>query len=292
MSETPPHQPPPQDQPSGGHPVPGHTPAGGQPGQGQPETSGQPGYQGHTGVPGGTPAGGQPGAGQPWPAQPGYGQPSGPQPGYGPATGGQQPYPQQAQQPYPQGYGPPTGGQPGYPQRPPQPQPGQPPQGYGQPYPPQPPQGPQGYGQQQAYGAPPQGYPQPPYGQPMPGQQQAGGGSDATTWAMIAHLSGVLLACFGWLPALIVYSARKNHSAFIRHHASEALNFQLTLLIPYLIMWIVYIGLGVFQPDISWIGSVLIAVIWVVSIVFGLLGALGANKGAWYRYPVAIRMVR
>ncbi|MDA8372189.1 MAG: DUF4870 domain-containing protein [Nocardiopsaceae bacterium] len=109
---------------------------------------------------------------------------------------------------------------------------------------------------------------------------------------MIAHLSGVILSCFGWLPALIVFSVKKNTSPFVRHHASEALNFQLTLLIPYFIAWAVFIGLGVYYPDISSIGSILIAVIWVLSILFGVLASLGANKGTWYRYPVAIRMVR
>jgi uncharacterized Tic20 family protein len=126
---------------------------------------------------------------------------------------------------------------------------------------------------------------------PGPAGPQQGGG-DATTWAMIAHLSGVILSCLGWLAALVVYATRKNSSPFVRHHASEALNFQLTLLIPYAVMWIVYIVMGVYLPAESWIGSVLVAVVWVASIVFGVLAALAANKGSWYRYPVAIRLVK
>ncbi|RNL86153.1 DUF4870 domain-containing protein [Halostreptopolyspora alba] len=109
---------------------------------------------------------------------------------------------------------------------------------------------------------------------------------------MISHLSGGLLACLGWLPALIVHSARKNHSTFIRHHASEALNFQLTLLIPYVVTTVIFLAMGIYLPAMSWIGSVLIAAVWGVSILFGILGALGANRGTAYRYPVAIRMVR
>ncbi|KIH98580.1 hypothetical protein LP52_12660 [Streptomonospora alba] len=109
---------------------------------------------------------------------------------------------------------------------------------------------------------------------------------------MIAHLSGVILACFGWLPALVIYMVKRDDSPFVRHQASEALNFQLTLLIPYLVAWVVYIGLGVFAPPISWIGSVLVAVIWVASITLGVLAALSANRGNRYRYPVSIRMVK
>lgn len=242
-------------------PPPEDQPSGGQPGQGPPAGEGQPGY---AGPPGAAPHGGQPVYQYPPGPQPGYGQPSGAQPGY----------------PHP-GYGQPSGAQPGYGQPGPAQQPGQ-----GPPFPPQP-------------GHPPQGYPhpgqpgqqQPMPGQPMPGQQQASGGGDPT-WAMISHLSGVILACLGWLPALIVYSARKNHSPFVRHHASEALNFQLTLLIPYIVMTVIYLAMGIYVPTMSWIGSVLIAAVWGISIIFGILGAFGANKGTAYRYPVAIRMVR
>ncbi|MBV2363063.1 DUF4870 domain-containing protein [Streptomonospora sp. NEAU-YY374] len=109
---------------------------------------------------------------------------------------------------------------------------------------------------------------------------------------MIAHLSGVILSCFGWVPALVVYAVKRTHSSFVRHHAGEALNFQLSLLIPYFVAWAVFLGLGIFSPDLSWIGSVLIALIWVASIVLGALAALAANRGTWYRYPVSIRMVK
>ncbi|MEE2047764.1 DUF4870 domain-containing protein [Nocardiopsis tropica] len=34
------------------------------------------------------------------------------------------------------------------------------------------------------------------------------------------------------------------------------------------------------------------AVVWIVSIVFGVMGANGANKGTWYRYPVNVDWVK
>ncbi|MDA2802957.1 DUF4870 domain-containing protein [Nocardiopsis suaedae] len=109
---------------------------------------------------------------------------------------------------------------------------------------------------------------------------------------MIAHLSGIVVACLGWLPALLVHASQKQRSAFARHHSSEALNFQLTLLIPYALAWIVYIVLAFLTPTVVWIGSVLIALVWGLSIVFGVLAAANANKGGWYRYPVAVRLVK
>ncbi|WP_239648738.1 DUF4870 domain-containing protein [Nocardiopsis chromatogenes] len=130
-----------------------------------------------------------------------------------------------------------------------------------------------------------------PGGGPVPASGPAPSAEDPT-WAMIAHLSGIVVACLGWLPALLVHASQKQRSAFARHHASEALNFQLTLLIPYALAWIVYIVLAFLTPTVVWIGSVLIALVWGLSIVFGVLAAANANKGGWYRYPVAVRLVK
>ncbi|WP_116245327.1 DUF4870 domain-containing protein [Nocardiopsis sp. FIRDI 009] len=109
---------------------------------------------------------------------------------------------------------------------------------------------------------------------------------------MMAHLSGFVIAFLGWIPPLAIYLAKRNQSPVVRHHASEAANFQLTLLIPYVFACVVFIGLGIFFPGLAWIGSVLIALIWILAIVFGVVGASRANKGTTYRYPVSIRLLK
>ncbi|WP_017610878.1 DUF4870 domain-containing protein [Nocardiopsis xinjiangensis] len=109
---------------------------------------------------------------------------------------------------------------------------------------------------------------------------------------MLAHLSGFILACVGWLPPLAIYFAKRKQSAFVRHHSSEAANFQFTLLIPYVIAAAAFIALGIFFPTLSWIGSALFALIWIVAIVFGVLAATRANRGQWYRYPLSIRLLK
>ncbi|QVQ54751.1 DUF4870 domain-containing protein [Spiractinospora alimapuensis] len=176
-------------------------------------------------------------------------------------------------------------------------------------------------GEQPSYGIPPHaaspygGEQEPPPGQgavpdvpgymPAPGYPSHGapgpyGAAEDThahssqdrTLSMVAHLGGVILSCFGWLPALIVFLVGRSGSPFLRGHATEALNFQITLLIAYIPMWLLYLGLGVFAPAQSPIGSVLIAVVWAVGIVFGILGAIRAARGQLYRYPVAVRIVK
>lgn len=223
---------------------------------------------------------------------------------------GQQRPPLPPQAPQQQVQGGPGYGQ--YPQQQPQryaPQPGPPPaQPYGQqgqpgfaPPPPQP-----GYGQQYAQQAPqqspqqgfPQQQPRPvpgqqPYGQPGYTQQPqpSGGGNDILV-AMLAHLTGFMFAFLGWIPPLAIYFAKRNTSPFVRHHAAEAANFQITMLIPYVFAGVLYVGLGIFFGNLAWIGSLFIALVWILSIVFGVLGASGANKGAWYRYPFSIRLLK
>ncbi|MBR8745486.1 DUF4870 domain-containing protein [Nocardiopsis sp. MG754419] len=109
---------------------------------------------------------------------------------------------------------------------------------------------------------------------------------------MIAHLTGFMIAFLGWIPPLAVYFAKRTTSPFVRHHAAEAANFQITLLIPYVFAGVLYVGLGIFFGDMSWIGSLLIALVWIVSIILGVMGASGANKGAWYRYPLSMRLLK
>ena len=95
---------------------------------------------------------------------------------------------------------------------------------------------------------------------------------------MIAHLVGIVFACVGWLPALLVYLAVKNRSPWTRHHAAEALNFQLTLFIPYVVGAGLFVGFGFFTPDLAWIGAVVIVVVWLDCLVFGTMAAMAAAR--------------
>ena len=219
----------------------------------------QEGWDGSGGRPGYVPP---PGSG----AQPGYVPPpgSGAQPGYGPPPGsGAQP-----------GYGPPPGYMPPPGQAPPPPygsQPGHgaaPPPGYG--YGQQPPSG---YGQPGHYGPPQQG---PPY---VPGTYGPRPRTDDTTMAMLAHLLGLLVS---WVGPLIIYLMKKDESPYVRDQAAEALNFQITMFIGYIVAALLSIVL---------IGLFLFPIIWIVSLIFHIQAAMAANRGANYRYPMTIRMI-
>jgi uncharacterized Tic20 family protein len=103
-------------------------------------------------------------------------------------------------------------------------------------------------------------------------------------WAMAAHLSGFVAAyvALGFLGPLVVLLTGGSRSAFVRRHAVEALNFNLTVLLACVISAIlVLVIIGVFML----IG---IALLYLVA---SISGAVAASRGSEYRYPMTIRFV-
>ena len=97
---------------------------------------------------------------------------------------------------------------------------------------------------------------------------------------MLAH---VLCVVAGFLAPLIIMMTKGNESRFVRDQAVEALNFQLTLLIGWVISFVLAFVL---------IGFLLMPVLMIGGLVLAIMGGMKANQGEWYRYPFAIRMVK
>ena len=102
------------------------------------------------------------------------------------------------------------------------------------------------------------------------------------TLAMLTHLSGIIL---GFIVPLIIWLINKDKAdkGFLVDQSKEALNFQITLLIGYLIGMVLAIIL---------IGALINFALWVLCIVFSIIAGLKANAGEAYRYPVALRLVK
>lgn len=103
--------------------------------------------------------------------------------------------------------------------------------------------------------------------------------SEDKQWASFAHLGGII----GFLPSLIIWLIFKDRGAKTNVEAKEALNFQLTLLIAYIVGVILSIIL---------IGGLISLAAWVVSIIFSIIGFTKVNAGESYRYPFAIRFIK
>lgn len=103
---------------------------------------------------------------------------------------------------------------------------------------------------------------------------------DSKTMAMLAHLLGILL---GFLGPLIIWLMKKEQSPFIDDQGKEALNFQLVLLIGYVIG-----GATTFVC----VGFIILPIVWVAGLIFGIMGTMKANEGIAYRYPFNIRFIK
>jgi len=108
-------------------------------------------------------------------------------------------------------------------------------------------------------------------------------------WASFAHFGGVL----GILPALIIWLIFKDRGVKTNVEGKEALNFQITLVIAWVALFIITtiltaITFGLFGL-IAW---VLYLALFAVQVVFSILGGVKVNGGGSYRYPFAIRLIK
>jgi len=95
----------------------------------------------------------------------------------------------------------------------------------------------------------------------------------------VSHLSGIFVSVIGPLVVWLVFRGR---GAYLEDQAKEALNFQIAVIIGYILGGILSVIL---------IGFALIFVVWVASTIFAILAAVAASRGEPYRYPVSLRLI-
>ncbi len=124
-------------------------------------------------------------------------------------------------------------------------------------------------------------------------------GAEARGWAIAAHLSGLgvgllTAAALGFLGPLTIWLLRRD-DPYAEHHAKEALNFQLTVLlvligsvllvIPLVIFSVLTLGLGLIVAAVAALAAI------VAWFVLPIVGAVRASSNQGYRYPVTIRFI-
>jgi len=118
--------------------------------------------------------------------------------------------------------------------------------------------------------------PQPPAAAPAPLSD-----SDARLYVTIAHAGNIL---FPAVAPLVMWLIGKDKSTFVDTEGKEALNFGILLVIGYFASSILVAAFG--------LGLLTGFALWIVSIIFGIQGAMKANKGESYRYPFNWRLVK
>lgn len=98
---------------------------------------------------------------------------------------------------------------------------------------------------------------------------------------MLTHLSGIFLS---FVVPLVIWLINKDkpEKGFLNDQAQEALNFQITIAIAFLISSVLTVIL---------IGLLLLPLVWIVNLIFCILAGMKANEGVSYRYPFALRLI-
>ena len=123
---------------------------------------------------------------------------------------------------------------------------------------------------------------------------------DDQLWGALAHLGGI----FWILPSLIIFLALRKSGPTTRVESKEALNWQITFLICSIVIDLVVLILGgIFAAAATATGvaasglpllivELVWAVLWLINVVFSVLGFLKVRGGGSYRYPFAFRFIR
>ena len=111
-----------------------------------------------------------------------------------------------------------------------------------------------------------------------------GATAEERNWAVAAHV-GVFVAWLiglAILAPLVVFLVKGNESPFVRSHAVESLNFQITSII---------VGVVGFVLSFVIVGFFLLAGWFLFYIVIVIVATVAASNGREYRYPLTLRLV-
>ena len=142
----------------------------------------------------------------------------------------------------------------------------------------------------------------PPYSQPSPpphGPSRASGiGAEERQWAMFAHLAALVggIVTAGWAASLgciigplVIWMMKKETMPFVDDQGKEALNFNITVGIVFLVLWVLTfatLGIGILLT------GPLMLIVGLAWLVVTIMAAIKANEGVAYRYPFALRLVK
>jgi uncharacterized Tic20 family protein len=106
--------------------------------------------------------------------------------------------------------------------------------------------------------------------------------SDDRVLGLLAHLLAIVpgIGIFG---PLVIYLIKKGQSSFVEENAKESLNFQLTMIIAFIISGILVV---------VWIGFVLLVLLGVLEVVLVIIATIRASENKIYRYPFNLRLIK
>lgn len=111
---------------------------------------------------------------------------------------------------------------------------------------------------------------------------------DSAEWerlySVFQHLTLLVHVPVILVPAIVMWLIKKDASPFVDDHGRESINFQISLIIYYLISLVLV--------PVCYIGLPVMIGVWALGIVGMIMGAMAAGRGEYFRYPMCIRFLK
>jgi uncharacterized protein len=104
---------------------------------------------------------------------------------------------------------------------------------------------------------------------------------DTKTLSVLTHILGIVTACIG---PLLIYLLVKDK--MVKKHAVYTLNWTILATIGYIIASVIS-----WIPVIGFFAGIFSTIIFIVSIIFGAVGASNAAKHKLWKYPISYEFV-
>ena len=106
---------------------------------------------------------------------------------------------------------------------------------------------------------------------------------DENKLAIVSHLlafSTFIIPFGNILGPLAIYLIKRDESDYVRHHAAEALNFQINMTI--------YTGISALLIFVL-VGFILLPIVLAIDVILTIVAAVRASNNVRYTYPLTIR---
>ena len=132
------------------------------------------------------------------------------------------------------------------------------------------------------------------YSVPFPDEPYGEVTNDEKNLSLLSHLGPLAVTLFsggslGFVVPLVVLFHKNDQKEWVKSHAKEAANFNLTFLlfaVGLIAFSFLTLGFGLF------LSIPLLGLMWVGQVIFGIIAALASSRGEAYRYPLTIRFLK
>ena len=105
-------------------------------------------------------------------------------------------------------------------------------------------------------------------------------------WALICHLSalsGYVIPFGNLIAPIVIWSMKKEEMPMVDAHGKEVINFQISMTI-----WMIISAILI----ILVIGIPLLIILALLQLIFVIIGAIKADSGQLYKYPMTIQFIK